>query len=567
MSFKLHLAFKYRAYQVEVINSLFDYFANNSTGHPLVSAPGGTGKAWMIAGFICEVMRRYPNQRILQIVYVKELVEQNYLKLLKIWPNGHIGVYCAGLNRKDTQHAVVFGTIASIRNEVEAFGHRDLLIIDESQCVSPDEETGCRQIIAKLMLINPVLRVIGFSATNYRLGQGCLTNEGGLFTDICIDLTKTHHYTRFIDEGFLSPLIVPSQMKTQLDISGVTISKGDLNQSQLQKAVDKQEITYAAIQEALQYWQGRHCCLVFASGIKHCEHIAEIIQSFGYSATFVHSKITTEERDERIAAFKSGEVEFLVGFRILTTGFDNPPIDMIIDLYPTVSPGMHVQKFSRGTRPYDYNNPELKIEGFEYTKLNCLCLDFSNNTRRLGPINDPIVPHKKGDKTGDAPIKICEAVHDGQLCGLYNHASARYCGGKPYPSAEGCGAEFVFKTKLVRTAGTDELIRTTEVEAVVEKYDVSRVIYHKHVAAKKLGAKPCMRVSYYVGIQRFTEYVHIEAIGIARSRAVQWWQQRSSLQPPATTDEALLYVSQLRCPKSINVRTDLQYAEIISVEW
>lgn len=45
------------------------------------------------------------------------------------------------------------------------------------------------------------------------------------------------------------------------------------------------------------------------------------------------------------------------------------------------------------------------------------------------------------------------------------------------------------------------------------------------------------------------------------------WRQRSALEPPATTDEALLHVSQLRCPKQIKVRVDTQYPEIQNVEW
>lgn len=562
MSFKLHLQFAYRDYQREAIDALFDYFAKNATGHPLVSSPGGSGKAWMIVGFMCEVMRRYSGQRILQIVSVKELVEQNYLKMLKVAPNLPIGVHCAGLNRKDTVQDAIFGSIASVKNNVPLFGHRDLLIIDESQCVSPDEETGCRQIIAKLMLINPNLRVIGFSATNYRLSFGCLTNEGGLFTDIAFDITNLHCFNRLISCGWLSPLIVPSQLKTQLDVSGISISKGDFNQGQLQKAVDKQEITFAALKEALELGYNRKCWLIFASGIEHCEHIAALMQSFGISAATVHSKITNDERDERILAFKTGALQALVGFRVMTTGFDHPPIDLIVDLYPTVSPGMHVQKYSRGTRPYDYDNPEQRIENFEYRKSNCLVLDFAGNTRRLGPINDPQIPRKKGDKTGDAPIKICGAIHNGVVCGLYNHASAKWCGGKPYPTDEGCGAEFEFQTKLVKTAGNDVVLAGDE--PTVESFEVTRVIYHKH---NKIGSMPSMKVSYYCGLQRFSEYVCLQHLGMAKTRARSWWQQRHASPPPETVDEALLYSSQLRCPKRISVVTSSKFPEIVSTEW
>jgi DNA repair protein RadD len=552
--------FKPYPFQLEAMHAIINYFEQNSTGHCLVAMPTGVGKGSTIAMLIDYVLFNWPNQRILQLVHTKELVRQNYDDLLNLNPLAPADIYCAGLDRKETANAAIFGSLGSVRNNIEAFGHRDLIIVDEAHSISPDDETGYRQIIIKLTEINPLLRVVGFTATDYRLGQGKLTDgEDALFTDVCFDITKLQSFNRLIAEGFLSPLIVPSQLKTQLDVSGVAISKGDFNQGQLQKAVDKQEITYAAIQEAVQYGYNRHCWLVFASGIEHCEHISDVLNSFGIQSSFVHSKITDDERDARLLAFKEGKLQAIVGFRILTTGFNHKPIDMIIDLYPTVSPVMHVQKNGRGTRIYKADDVN-----FPYEKYNCLVLDFSGNTKRLGPVNDPIIPKKKGDKTGDAPIKICNAVHEGTVCGLYNHASARYCGGKPYPSDEGCGTEFTFQTKLLRTAGTDELIRNSELTLTIETFDVTRVIYHKH---QKTGGKPCVKISYYSGLQRHTEYVHPEAMGQVRSKFIKWWQQRHASEPPTTTDEALIYSSQLRCPKRINVRVDLQFKEIISVEW
>ena len=538
-----------RSYQEECITSIFDYFATNTTGMPLCSLPTATGKSLIIAAFIQRVFQLYPNQRIIVLVHVKELVQQDTEELLSIWPMAPVGIHCAGLNQKDVIQPIIFGSLGSARNNIMAFGYRDLLIIDESHCVSPDEETGYRKIIDGLSVINPTLRVIGMSATNFRLGQGCLT-DNGFFTDICFDITGVEAFNRLIAEGYLAPLI-SRPMKTELDVSSVAISKGDFNQGALQKAVDKQEITYAAIQEAIEYGHDRVSWLVFASGIEHAEHITSMLQSFGISAEVVHSKITDDERDERILAFKTGKIRALVGFRIMTTGFNHPPVDFIIDLYPTVSPGLHVQKYGRGTRVYKGTDPN-----FPQIKKNCLILDYSGNVRRLGCINDPVKPRKKGDKTGDIPVKICDA------CSGYNHISARWCGGHDYPSDEGCGAEFIFKTKLVRTAG--ELALLAGDSPVIETYEVTKVIYHKH---NKIGMPPSMKVSYYCGLQRFSEYVCLEHIGMVRTRAFNWWRQRHASEPPTTIDEALLYSNQLRCPKRIRVQTNMKWPQILSTEW
>lgn len=277
----------FRQYQLEAIDSVFNYFDENSTGHCLIAMPGGSGKAIVIVGMLLKIFHYWPNQRILQLVHTKELVEQNHNKLIQCWPNAPAGIYCAGLNRKDTAQPIIFGSLGSVRNNVEAFGHRDLVLLDEAHCLSPDEETGYQKIIAELTEINPNLRVVGLSATIFRLGQGMLT-DNGFFTDVCFDITKVEHFNRLIAEGFLAPLI-PKRTEVTLDTSGVSIGRGDYNQGKLQKAVDKEEISIAAIKEALELGYDRNCWKVFCSGVEHCEHVAEVLNSFGVSATFIHS--------------------------------------------------------------------------------------------------------------------------------------------------------------------------------------------------------------------------------------------------------------------------------------
>ena len=54
-------------------------------------------------------------------------------------------------------------------------------------------------------------------------------------------------------------------------------------------------------------------------------------------------------------------------------------------------------------------------------KANCLVLDFATNTKRLGPINDPVIPRKKGEGAGDVPVKLCDH------CGAFNHIKVKFC--------------------------------------------------------------------------------------------------------------------------------------------
>lgn len=543
-----------RWYQDEGEYAIFDYFQSGNTGNPVVAMPTGVGKSIVIANFIRRVFENWPNQRIMMLTHVKELIEQNAEKLMSVWPTAPLGIYSAGLKSRDMILPVVFGGVQSVSKAIKKsietddgtpehlkhFGWRDLVIIDECHLLGPNEDTMYQFVINELLKINPHLKVIGLTATPYRLKQGMITDEGGLFTDICYDITGIEAFNRLIAEGYLSPLI-PKQTNVEIDTSNVGMNRGDFNNKQLNDAAD--EITYEAVKEMVEQGYDRKSWLVFASGVENAEHVASMLQSFGIPAAASHSKLKAKENDARIKAFKSGELRALVNNNKLTTGFDHPPIDLIAMLRPTMSPGLWVQMLGRGTRP----SPDTQKE-------NCLVLDFAGNTRRLGPINDPVKPKKPGKGGGDAPVRICE------VCGVYNHASAREC--------MSCGNEFSFETKIFSTAGTDELLRSNT--PIVEYFNVQKCIYNLHEKKNADGiltSPPSIKVSYFCGFQMFNEWVCLEHNGLPAKRARDWWRQRHFEEPPVTTYEALQKVSQLRVPTRIRVWTNKKYPEILSVEW
>lgn len=531
-----------RSYQIECVDSIFNYFAAKGpeAGNPVCALPTGTGKSIVIAMLLQKIFQHWPTQKVLVATHVKELIQQNYQKLLYLWPTAPAGVNSAGLNRRDTANNIIFCGIASVRNYAASFGHVDLMLIDEAHLVSPNDETMYRQFIEDLKLVNPALKVVGFTATPWRLGHGHITEDGGLFTDVAFDITGLEAFNRLIAEGFVCPLI-PKQPETMLDVDGVHMRGGDFIQSELQYAVDKYDITVRALKEALRSAPDRKHWLIFASGVEHADHIADILKELGEPCHSIHSKISSKQRDDRIADFKAGRIRAVVNNNVLTTGFDFPAIDLILMLRPTASPVLWVQMLGRGTRP-----------SYDTGKKNCMVLDFAGNTRRLGPINDPVVPHKKGKKGGTPPIKLCEA------CGTLNHASVKFC--------IFCGAEFHFQTKLKDYASSEELIKGEL--PITEVFNIDHVTVRQH---EKIGKKPAMKVTYYAGYQKFDEYICFEHEGFAARKARAWWKDRAFSQLyetgvpiPQTTLQALDYVEYLQTPSHIRVWTNKKYPEILA---
>lgn len=558
-----------RDYQAHAVDSVFRYFSEGNKGNPILALPTGTGKSVVIAGFVAEAFRRYYGLKILCLTHVKELIAQNHSKMLSVWPSAPAGIFSAGLGRKDTSAPITFAGIASVVACPEAFGRVDLVIIDECHLVSPKEGTLYQEVLGKLRAINPTLKVIGLTATHYRLGQGALTEDGGIFTDVACDLTTFENYNRFIDEGYLS-MLVARPMATTLDTEGVKVSHGEYNLKQLQRTVDRAEVTKAALEEACRYGIGqRNHWLVFASGVDHAEHCAEALRSLGVTADCVHSKMPEGQRDSVIAAFLRGEIQALANNGILTTGFDFPALDMIVMLRPTVSPGLWVQMLGRGGRPcyapgFDLSTTEGRLAAIAAgPKRDCLVLDFAGNTRRLGPINDPVRPKKKGQSTGEAPVKTCPS------CGCYCHSSARVCAA--------CGNAFPLIARFKATAYADDIVKRTaelpkQEEPHIEPFDVDRVVYSSHMGAKGRS----LRVSYHCGLRVFREHVCIEYTGYPLRRAREWWSlhheallrldgvgptaARAAI--PETVDEALESLNCIAKPKRIHVWINTKYPEV-----
>lgn len=554
---------KLRWYQEEAVQAIFDFFNDPIRAHslepanPLICLPTGTGKSVVIAEFFRRAMLQYPGTRGFVATHVKELIAQNAKKMQEIWPLAPLGIYSAGLGARDTMQPVIFGGVQSCVGKFPLFGRRDLLGIDEAHLLSPTADTSYQKFIKELREggegcnpgspnVNPYLKVIGFTATAYRLGLGHMTN-GPIFTHVVYDMCNIEGFSRLIAEGFLCPLI-PKKTKTELDVSSVGMSKGEFAQNELQAAVDKETITHGALQELVEQGYDRQSWLIFASGVEHAEHINEMLNNvFGISCVAIHSKKTDKENAENLKLWKSGAVRAAVNMNSLTTGVDHPACDLIGMFRPTMSTGLWVQMLGRGTRPFP-------------GKENCLVLDFAGNTRRLGPINDPVIPKQKGKgPPGDAPVKICDK------CGTYNHATAKIC--------VACGHEFEFAENIARHASNLELLRSDLPQ--IEVFKVDRVVMVPHVS--KASGRGSVKVAYFCGLRTFYEYISVESpVTFFRHKSRDWFRQRYHYQTqqftwdndvPKTNKEVLEVAHELRPPISINVWLNKKTPEVMGYQF
>jgi DNA repair protein RadD len=471
-----------REYQQRTIDQLYEWFGAGNEGNPCLVLPTGSGKSHIIAALCKDALQSWPETRILMLTHVKELIAQNAEKMRQHWPNCPLGIYSAGLNRKDLGEPITFAGIQSVRTKAKQIGHVDLVIIDEAHLVSHKDEGGYRTLLADLRAINGNLRIIGLTASPYRLGHGYITDKPAIF-DALIEPVSIEE---LIFKGFLSTLR-SKLTATKLEVDGVHKRGGEYIEAELQAKVDTSDKNARVVREIINLSTERKSWLIFCAGVAHAHHIKEALIEQGIVAACVTGDTPGLERDRILREFKAGTIKALTNCSVLTTGFDAPMIDLIAMLRPTMSPGLYVQMAGRGLRIAD-------------GKADCMVLDFAGVVEQHGPITAVRPPPKKGDKVGEAPVKVCD--HCQEICAL----SVRVC--------PACGAEFPEPVKPALKLSNLDIMGIQGIDM-----DVTAWTWRKHIS--RASGKEMLALSYYGGLSDapVTEYLAVTHDGYAGERS------------------------------------------------
>lgn len=531
-----------RPYQQAAVDAVYEHLRSKET-NPCVVIPCGCGKSLVLAQIAKDVVEKW-NGRVLLLAHVKELLEQNADKIRKLCPELKIGIYSAGLKSRDTTEQVIVAGIQSMYNkacELDAF---DLVVVDEAHAISSEGDGMYRTFLADMKVINPHVRVIGLTATPFRLKGGLICKPENILNEICYEAGLKE----MIQQGYLSPLISRAG-RAEANLANLHIRGGEFISDEVAAAMDNDALVTSACREIVELTRDRKSVLIFTASVDHCKHVAEKIQAFsGKECAIVTGDTSPAERAEIIARFK-GEfipadlfgtpkppLKFLANVNVLTTGFDAPNTDCVVMLRPTNSPGLLIQCAGRGTRL----SPETG-------KSSCLFLDYGGNILRHGPLDMIKVKEPGSGKGGDAPAKKCPQ------CLALIHAG--------YTACPECG--YVFPPK----ESNDKMTQTASSAGVISgqvdytDYEVLDVYYCVH---EKRGADPdapkTMRVDYQVGFNEFkSEWVCPEHTGYARGKFEKWWHERAALgcPMPGSAREAVSLANEglLAAPELITVKT------------
>jgi DNA repair protein RadD len=471
-----------REYQQRAIDMLYAWFEKGNSGNPCLVLPTGSGKSHIIAALCKDALQSWPETRVLMLTHVKELIEQNSEKMRQHWPGAPMGIYSASIGSKNLSEPITFAGIQSIAKRAKEIGNIDLVLIDECHLVNHKDEGSYRSLLGELKIINPSIRVIGLTATPYRLGHGLITDKPALFDDLITPVS----IEELVYKKHLCTLR-SKITKSKLDTDGVHKRGGEFIESELQKAVDKDDKNQSIVKEVIALSGNRKSWLFFCSGVNHAIHIAQALNDHGVIAECVTGKTPKAERDRILSEFKMGRIKALTNANVLTTGFDHPGIDLIAMLRPTMSASLYVQMAGRGMRPKDHTD-------------HCIVLDFAGVVETHGPITavQPPKPGSSGD--GEAPVKVCDE------CGELVHISAQEC--------PACGHPFPPPVKKKLSLHNDDIMGVEGKDLIVSEWQ-----WRKHVS--RASGKEMLSCTFYGGLsdKPVTEYHCITHEGFAGQKA------------------------------------------------
>jgi DNA repair protein RadD len=501
-----------RPYQKEAVAAVYDHLRKRDD-HPCVVIPTAGGKTPVMATICRDAVQQW-NGRVLILAHVKELLEQAVEKLHTMAPDlwNRIGVYSAGMRSRDTEHPIIVAGIQSVYRRAAELGSIDLILIDEAHMLPPDGEGMYRTFLAEARVVNPHVRLVGLTATPYRMSTGLICGSDNLLNHVCYEVGVRE----LMAQGYLCPLKTKAGRR-KADTSGLHLRGGEFVAGEVEELMDDDGLVRSACGEIAEQARDRHSGLIFAAGAQHALHVQRGLGETGLSCGFVCGDTLPAERAETLKRFKEGGLRCLVNVNVLTTGFDAPNIDCVALLRPTNSPGLYYQMVGRGFR-------------LDPSKENCLVLDFGGNILRHGPVDALEIKERPGGYGGSsvagAPAKECPE------CRAVIHAAYSVC-----PE---CGYEFP-QPKRPKHEPEATTASVVSGEVTETEHEVTGVYYSVHVKRDAPeGHPPTMRVEYRVGFHSYkSEWICFEHTGYARGKAVAWWQARSREPVPKSCEEAV----------------------------
>lgn len=357
---------KLRPYQKEACQAAYSSFFKEGLDSGVICLPTGGGKTFT-ASFLCALIHKHQNLKILWFAHREELIKQAAEAWRRVAPGLKITTWCANKIRvddeilsdaKDATGDIVLCMIKSSRqlpkhlqNLHDRTGRKWMLVVDEAHHYAKPKDphdkyrseylTILHEQIAKKGL---VVKTLGLTATPERLDERPLNFDKIIYAVRFVDLVRMGHLAR--------PIYY--EMRTTENIGKLDIRGGDYTAAALRR-LNTPRRNLAIAREYVSKKDKYGKTLVFACDVQHTQDLRDAFRKLDPDLpieviTGSYSKQDRARVRKWLDEDRHTEPKVLINCMVYTEGFDCQSLNSIFMARPTVSKSLWMQMVGRGAR-------------------------------------------------------------------------------------------------------------------------------------------------------------------------------------------------------------------------
>lgn len=363
---------KLKEYQAQVFFETYNYISETPYARCIIQMPTGSGKTRTAMEIVCETINE-TNKNVLWLANTEELCDQAYFSFVEVWkflrkrPAGVIN----HLRYKNTLPSlkVPFFHVASLQSfnsgdkdkKLLSYGidpnSLELLIVDEAHIsIAPTYKDTITKLCAG------GTKLIGLTATP---GRQLKSNQ---IEDENKKLSEFYYHQKFeLNTGKEMPIEYLRKKGILSNAKFISIEGSNLerilSKKELLNCIENNRIpkkiediltndssrTALIFDQLITLLKKNKKILFFGTSLNHSKLISTLINIKGFKAAHIDGE-TGKYRSNIIQDFKENKLQILCNYGVLSTGFDDPKIDVVFMARPTNSIVLYSQIIGRGLR-------------------------------------------------------------------------------------------------------------------------------------------------------------------------------------------------------------------------
>ncbi len=304
-------------FQEHCVQTILQHASTHASG--AVCLPTGSGKTVIAVDALGRQHLREPHGQSVILAHSAELLDQWEDAIRRQLPDVAVSTVRGG-PAKDWSGDIVVASVRAVWASQDSLSRQlKCLIVDECHHAPSSE---WQEVFKRF---EPAY-LLGLSASPVRGDGRCIAESFGEIIYL-LDLHCLIRLGRLVDA-------VGWRVRTNVDLSDIPLSSnGDYQLPALSHRVNTVARNRQAIDAYMRVGEGKPC-IAFCVDIAHAEAVAEEARRRGLRAAAVHGRLSERERRGILNMFKRGLLDIVTNCGVLTEGYNNPQVTVVLLLRP-----------------------------------------------------------------------------------------------------------------------------------------------------------------------------------------------------------------------------------------